>query len=354
MKISILSDTHFGVRNDNGLFLTSAKRFFDGVFFPTLEQRGISHIIHLGDLVDRRKYINFSTLEVLKKSFLEPLVAGGYFVDFLIGNHDVYYKNTNSLNALSELDIAAMTPKFRVFTGPYERTIDGSKVLYIPWINEENKDESFDYIRHSKAQICMGHLELTGYEMYKGSVSTHGYDKREFEKFDIVLSGHYHHRSTDGTVWYVGCPYEMTWADYHDPKGFHIFDTVTRELEFIENPNKMFSKFLYDDTDLAIEDVLAADYSEHKDTYVKLIVRNKTNPFIFDTVVEQFEKTGVFDLQIVEDNLNMDKEGDEDIISEAEDTPTILRKYVDSLKTPHADALAHYLTSLYNDALTVE
>ena len=38
------------------------------------------------------------------------------------------------------------------------------------------------------------------------------------------------------------------WSDYNCPKGFHIFDTDTRELERIENPLPIFKKLSYDDT----------------------------------------------------------------------------------------------------------
>ena len=79
-------------------------------------------------------------------------------------------------------------------------------------------------------------------------VMDHGWDKEEFKKFDIVMSGHYHHKSDDGQVYYLGTPYEIYWNDWEDPKGFHVFDTETRELERIVNPYNIFNKIYYNDS----------------------------------------------------------------------------------------------------------
>ena len=58
MKIALITDTHFGARNDSLLFLDFFRKFYENIFFPTLKERGIKEIIHLGDVVDRRKFIN--------------------------------------------------------------------------------------------------------------------------------------------------------------------------------------------------------------------------------------------------------------------------------------------------------
>ena len=147
----------------------------------------------------------------------------------------------------------------------------------------------------------------------------------------------------------------MTWSDYGDEKGFHVFDTDTRELTFVPNTYKMFHKLHYDDTDKQISEVVNIDFSVYSETFVKLIVRNKTNPYCFDMFVDKLEKAGVYNVQVVDDHFHMDMENDDDIISEAEDTLTILSKYVNQLDdSVDKQPLDILMRELYQEALSVE
>jgi predicted phosphodiesterase len=328
LKIALITDTHWGVRNDNLAFLDNSKLFLDNTFFPYLEKHGIRNVVHLGDLVDRRKYINYNTGNRLKNDFLDPLLGRNLDVHLIAGNHDTYFKNTNEINALREL-VYGKYP-FHIYDRYAETvTFDNLPILFIPWICDDNNKQILSKIADSGASVCAGHLEIQGFEMYRGSIVSHGSDRSLFGRFDMVLSGHYHHRSTDGTIFYLGSHGEFTWSDYDDPRGFHILDTETRELTFIENPYKMFKKVWYNDVD---ENFLNADvdYSSFKNTLLKVIVTNKTNPYWFDKFIENIESENPIDIQIVEDHLNLDLEDDMDIINEAESTLDIFKKYIDN------------------------
>ena len=183
----------------------------------------------------------------------------------------------------------------------------------------------------------------------------HGFDPKLFDKFDTVFSGHFHHKSSRGNIHYLGAPYEMTWSDYDDPRGFHIFDTKTRELTFVKNPNRIFHKIFYNDDELTIEDVMTLDFSVYKNCVIKVITKTKNNPHLFDVFIEKLEKAGVADLQAVEDHLNLNLELDDDIVEEAEDTLSILNKFVTQIadKNNHKN-LSKLLKDLYDEALTVE
>ena len=247
MKIALITDTHWGVRNDNIAFMDNSKKFLDEVFFPYLDANNVRTVVHLGDLVDRRKYINMQTATRLRIDFLDKLANRGLDVHMIAGNHDTYFKNTNSINALHELVVGKYN--FTIYDQlPKEVEFDSATVLMLPWICDENREVCLHKIKTTPAQIVMGHLELAGFEMYRGSIVSHGDDRHIFDRFDMVLSGHYHHRSSDGTIHYLGSHAEFTWSDYDDRKGFHILDTETRDLTFIENPYKMFAKVWYDDT----------------------------------------------------------------------------------------------------------
>jgi len=354
LKIAIITDTHWGVRNDNIAFMDNSKKFLDTIFFPYLEKNGINTVLHLGDLVDRRKYINIHTARRLREDFLEPLTAKALDVYIIAGNHDTYYKNTNEVNSLREL--VGLYPYIKIFDkAPKVVTFDNLPITLIPWICDENRKESIERIKSSGTEIAAGHLEIQGFEMYRGSIVSHGDDRSLFDRYDMVLSGHYHHRSSDGTVFYLGSHGEFTWSDYDDPRGFHILDTETRELTFIENPYKMFKKIWYNDLD---ENFLNKDidYSQYKNSIVKVIVTNKDNPLWFDKFIENIEGENPIEMQIVEDHLNLALEEDSDIINEAESTLDIFKKYIDGIdtKTVSKEKLEKKIVEIYNEALTVE
>jgi DNA repair exonuclease SbcCD nuclease subunit len=225
----------------------------------------------------------------------------------------------------------------------------------LPWICTDNWNDSWEAVKGSKSQVMMGHLELNGFEMHRGAFCDSGFDREEFRKFDQVFSGHFHHRSTEGNISYLGCPYEMTWSDFEDQKGFHVYDTETRELEFVPNPLQMFYKFNYDDSDMTIEGLDDIDFSIFDSTYIKLIVKNKKDPYLFDLFVDRIEKAGVQNLQIIEDVLNLDMDNEDGIIDEAKSTMEMLEGYVDQIETAVSKKkLKGLFHNLYSEALTLE
>ena len=353
MKVALVTDTHWGARNDSKVFAKYFSKFWKETFFPYIDKHNIDHIIHLGDIVDRRKYINYVTADNLKTDFINPLKQRKIKFWCIICNHDIYYRNSLEINALDQL--YGVDKNINLISKPKEITIDGCKLLLMPWICQNNWNDSWEAIKKSKSQIMMGHLELNGFEMHKGAVCETGLDLQEFSKFDMVLSGHFHHRSSSDNIYYLGAPYEITWSDYQDPKGFHIFDTQTRELEFIENPFNMFYKFMYNDSDMKIEDLDDIDLSTYENTYMKVIIQNKTNPYLFDLFVDRLTKVGVHNLQIIEDLFNLDIGNESDIIDEAKSTMEMLETYVEQIDTKVSKKkLKGLFQGLYNEALALE
>jgi DNA repair exonuclease SbcCD nuclease subunit len=352
LKIALLGDTHFGARGDSVHFHEYFKKFYDEVFFPYLEENNITHVIQLGDAFDRRKYINFNSLKLSKEYFFDRLNES-YTSYILVGNHDTYFKNTNDVNSLELL--LKQYSNINLITSPTEVEFDGLNILMLPWICPENEIESLNSLQTTRSPIAIGHFEIEGFEMHRGAICDKGLKPNIFDRFDSIYSGHFHTRSTQRNITYIGTPYEMTWSDFGENKGFAILDTSTRDVQYVSNPNKMFHKIWYNDMDMTMSDILAIDFSHFKDTIVKVIIKNKLNPVWFDMFIEKIEKAGVTDLQVVEDHLNLDLEDDQDIVSEAEDTLTILSKYVDQLELKvNKSKLDNLLRSLYNEALSME
>ena len=349
----ILGDCHFGARGDSLDFHKYFEKFYNEVLFPYLKANDIEVIFQMGDLFDRRKFINFNTLHLCREYFFDRCEILGIKVHTLLGNHDVAFKNTLEVNStgllLNEYNCVEYYDDFDTVE------FDGVNIDVVPWICDDNEKEIFQKMKESKSQICFGHFEIAGFEMDRGNVCDHGLDKKLLSKYDMVLSGHFHHKSTNGNITYVGTPYEMTWSDYSDPKGFHIFDTNTREMEFVRNPFTMFNKITYDDSDTDFEHWKNYDYNEKRNTYVKIVVLNKQNPFLFDHVIDNLYKAGVSDLSIVEDFNDLIVENDEEIINQAEDTMTILSKYIDNLEIDvRPEKLKTLIRELYVEALNTE
>ena len=353
MKIALINDTHAGARGDNPLFNEYFFKFWENTFFPYLEEHNIKQIIHLGDVVDRRKFINFVTLNSWRRRFFDVLKSNNIQMDVIVGNHDVTYKNTNEINAMNEL--FEHYENIDVLIEPNTLNYDGCKIAMVPWINSSNYEKTLDFLKNTEAQVCFGHFEIAGFEMDRGNICHTGMDKSLFDRFDTVLSGHFHHKSSSGNITYLGNQYEITWADYNDPRGFHVFDTETRELTFVQNPNRMFHKITYDDGATDFDYWKAYDYLSLKDSYVKVVVLNKQNPYLFDNVIDNLYKAGVGDISIVEDFTETIVENDQELIDQAEDTMTILSKYIDNL-TLNVDnvKLKNLMKELYVEALTTE
>jgi hypothetical protein len=347
MKIALLNDTHWGARNDSPAFINYFNRFYDEVFFPYLQENNINTLIHLGDVVDRRKFINHNTAYNFKLKFWDKIEQLKIDTHILLGNHDTYYKNTNTVNALQNLNLPQNT---KIYTSHDTVSFEGLEILLLPWICDDLTETTLHAIDNSTAQIVMGHLEIKGFEMHKGHLNEQGLDKNLFKRFEKVISGHFHKKSDDGHIYYLGSPYEITWSDYKCPKGFHIFDTQTRELTRIPNPLRVHKKLIYNDK---TEDYSKKNLKDFENTFVKLFISNKTDTDMFDKFVEKFHnEINVHELNIIEDlSSDITSSVREDILEQGEDTLTFLGNYIEQIDTTlDRNKLKKFVKELYVEA----
>ena len=318
MKVAIITDTHYGARKGSKFLHDYFEKFYDDVFFPTLEAEGINTVIHMGDAFDSRKSIDYQSLEWAKRVVFDRLEK--YDVHMIVGNHDCYYKNTNDVNS-PELLLQTYS-NIKTYSKVTEVTIHNLNILFIPWINAENFEDTINAIKISNSKCTMGHLELNGFRAHRGHIMEEGMDGKLFEKFDRVFSGHYHTRSDDGRIFYLGNPCEMFWNDVNDTRGFTIFDTETLTHTPVNNPYKLFYNIYYEDTNHKLFNT-----TEYKNKIVKVIVRKKSKPKEFEKFIDKLYSAGVQDLKIIE-NFEI-KESEEFEISEDENTLSILNRYID-------------------------
>ena len=344
MKVAIITDTHYGARKGSKYLHDYFELFYKNVFFPALEEHGIDTVIQMGDVFDSRKSIDYQSFEWAKRVVFEPLKK--YNVHAIVGNHDCYYKNTNDTNSPQLL--LQSYPNVKTYQEITEAQIGNLQVLFIPWINAENFESSVNTIKVSNSKCAMGHLELNGFRAHRGHTMEEGMDSTLFEKFDRTFSGHYHTRSDNGKIFYLGNPYEMFWNDVNDSRGFAIFDTETLEHYHIDNPYRLFYNIYYEDTPYQ-----TFDFSEYESKIVKVIVRKKTKPKLFEKFLDKLYSVGVQDLKIVE---NFDIQESEDFeVTEEESTMSILNRYIDESEFElDKNIIKGIFQKLYQQACEVE
>lgn len=344
-------------RSGSSHFAKFFNRFFDKLYAYMLEN-GITQIYQLGDLFDQRQQLNLKTFYQCKPHWFDPLEEYGFTMHTLIGNHDITLRESLEINTQeSVLQQYIRTGAVKVYKEPtFHKVDDHVSFDIIPWICTENKESVREFIsRKNPADFCLGHFEINGACMYKGIQSTghDGLPTNMFEKYEGVLSGHYHTRSfleigdTGKLINYIGTPYELTWMDAHDQRGFTVLDTEKRTLEFIPTTETMFRKVYYRGENPIVE--------EHEVTgkFVKLIVEKKGDLYQYDSFINTLRSWSPYDLAIVEniDGLTNGEIGDDENL-DIEDTVTIIAKYIDSLQTDiDKNKVKDYINGLYIEAL---
>ena len=346
MKCAIITDQHFGARKGSKFFHEYFLKFYNEVFFPTLERESIKCVLDLGDTFDHRRQIDLWALDWAKTNYYDRLRDLGVDVYTVVGNHTAYYKNTNEVNTVSLL--LREYDNVVSISSAAEHVIDGRKILFLPWINDENRKETYNAIDSSDAEIAMGHLELNGCRAHRRHVQEEARDDiRLIQKFKKVFSGHYHTRSDDGKVFYLGNPYEMFWNDVNDCRGFHIFDTETLEHTPVNNPNRMFYNIYYEDQPHQLFDV-----TEYQNKICKVIVRQKSDAKEFEKFIDKITSVAT-EVKIIENFVLEENEDFE--VEESENTMSILNRYIDESETElDKNIIKGLFESIYREACEVE
>ena len=343
MKLLLITDQHFGVRNDNKHFINHYKKFYGKVVIPFIKAHNIEHIFCLGDTFDKRKSINFNSLDECREMWFDPLREMGVRMDMLVGNHDIYYKNTLRVNAPDEL--LGEYHNIHVIKEPTNITYDDLDVLCLPWICDDNLEETFRAIKQSKSTVCMGHLELNGFEAHPGHVMERGMDHSVFKKFKKVFTGHYHSKSHKDNIYYLEIPTNFTGMTSDVKEAFHVFDTTTLKTTHYRNPFDVFVKLYYNNG------VSLPNERDVEGTFVKLIVEDKGDYAKFDYAVKRLQDMNIADLKIVED-LSIAGTGVD--VLETEDTLTLLDTYIDEIDLQVSkDNVKSVMRSLYMEASAI-
>jgi DNA repair exonuclease SbcCD nuclease subunit len=342
-RVALLTDTHLGTRNNSLTFLNWQLKFYEECFFPYCAANGIKHLLHLGDAFDRRSETNHLIFEQWDRRMFSMWSEMFEQVHFVIGNHDTYYKNTNRINAPERF--LSHYSNFRFYSGPVEMNLLGARTLIIPWVCEENEKDVLWMLDSSMSDLVVGHLEIVGGQMSRSAENLNaGFQPSVFSKFKQVLSGHYHLRSTKGNINYLGSPTASRWDEAPDSRGFHILDTDSLQLEFVENVYNPFVRIVYRDTGIG-------SIPEVQDRVVRLVVEEKSSETEYLKFLEAIQEQRPASFEAQEQPSELERvEG----VDESLDLFSLMDLYVDRGQFDGSKPeLKGLLRDLYQEALSL-
>ena len=349
-KVLIIGDLHIGARNNSTTFLEFMRSYFTKELYPLIEAEGVTHVIQLGDTLDKRKSIDFTVSAFLIKEWFSWFDDHDVQLWSVIGNHDTYYKSTNEVSGVKQYE-----PLFRnvhIVDEPTVLELGKTKFHLVPWVSPENKDRMEEYIAQAASEdgyrILCGHFELAGFLINRSFTSPHGTIETEaLQGFDQVLSGHYHTPSINGNIEYVGTPYALTWSDYGDRKKVVLLspddpehtrqDVVTRET--------LFHKVVFQDG------MDASKLGLPKKAFLKVIIQEQStmaDVFVND-LMDLYDPS---QCQVIDmSSADAEETTDELDILELDDPFQILMKSIESIGDPFISA---ELLSIYKEAQSME
>lgn len=356
MKLTLISDIHLGVKNNSEDFLNDIKKFFATDLCDVIEKENSDYLVIAGDLFDNMQTINilvkYTAIEIIN-NLLNKFKTLKIII--LIGNHDVYYKNTLEVTSVGMF--VKFDPRVEVVTQIKKFSFGDCKAVLVPWLIEGGRNKAiFDKIiqkykdtNEKQFDLCIGHFNTIGFEVVRGVVSKHGYEVNDFKAFETVFSGHYHIRNKKDNFQYLGCPYEITWNDWGDKKGITVFDTDTKQTTFYENTTS--SKHIV--VKLSLLESGKITEEDLKNKVIRLVIDTNISPDKKLDFINLVEKTSR-DFSIIDETPSTEAE-DIEIDEEKISSPlSLLEEYTISVQVPEnidKDKLKLKLISLYEKAM---
>ncbi len=343
-NIIFLGDTHFALRNSNVEHHEYMALFFAD-FFNFIDKTKIKNIVQTGDLFDVRKSINVWAINQFRTMFLDEITKRNIKLYVLVGNHDIYYRESIKINTIREMltDYQALNPDIlTIIDEPTNINIAGEKFLICPWVCKENEVIIDEMIKSTDAKYCIGHFEFNGFEMQKGQTIKTKWDHKQYDKFDMVISGHYHHKSKKDNVIYVGTPYQITWSDYNDDKGFWVFDSG--KMYFCKNKHTIFNRIEYS------EDFVPESESI-KNKYVQVIVRSRPDKKKFNSFLDSLHLMSPHEVKVRE--VFSEEFSSETMHHDVKNTESIIKEFIEcSVIELDKQKMIEIMNQLYKEVIS--
>jgi len=342
----IIGDMHTSIKAGNQaqqeIFHTYFKNFLKDIF-AYVDKNKVKTLVLLGDVFDVRKHLNLWAADWFIKNFRDECVFRGLHVIVIIGNHDIFYRESIAVN--SPLMMLQDHPDtFTLVMEPTELNVDGMDCLFVPWICNENRREVMGAIRNTSADYLFGHFEFDGFEMQKGQLAKAELKHTDFNRFKKIISGHYHHRSFQDNVIYTGTPWELTWQDCDDEKG--VYELKDGQFEWIKNPYTMFGKIVYNEMNKPAAEKITGKY-------IKLQVLERVDKKKFNSFMDFVYGCGPIDV-IIEEDLR-EEFTSQIVLDQMKSTIQFLHDYIDKSDLElDKDEMKATMNELYNEAMAEE
>lgn len=350
MLIALITDLHFDLRGGSQYFLDKYREFFEKQFFPYLKQHNITTVLIGGDTWENRKSITVNALHHAKDMFFDKLLENDITVYSILGNHDVVFKNTNTINSMNFIEDTYSN--FNLVYTNSVLTFDDVKIGLVSWLTKDNYDNQIDFIKTTDCNYLLGHFEINGFELTKGHYHENGLQQSLFKGFDEVWSGHFHIRNKIGNIQYLGNPFQTNRGDIGYDRGFSVFDTDTKSLTFIKNEYNIYDSIHYNN-DI---DITTFNFNGYTNKIVIVYVYSlmDTNSDLLNLFIDKLNKVA-YKVEVEETKtLNINNVSIDDI--DVKSHTDIIIEYVDNVleDTTNLNDVKNIMLERYNECLNIE
>jgi len=344
-EIGIFSDPHYGVHRNSETWhkiaLNHAKWAAE-----QFKARSIKDIIIPGDIFHDRNDIAVNTLHNVTDIFD---CLRDFNIIITVGNHDAFYKDKSDINSVS---ILRGWSNITVVDKLVVLEMHGRKIALCPWGQNIEEVPACDLI--------VGHFEINSFKMNSFKVCTNGLKASDLtSRAKLTITGHFHHREerkyNEGTILYVGCPYQQDWGDYGTTKGLYTLDLDTLKYEFVENNiSPRYNKVRY-------SELASGTYTPESlrgficGNIVKFFIDKPLEPNTVDTIIRK-----LVSIKPVEFTIEYDYSQSSMINSEEVNTKDFnisvdnsISEFIDLLDIKYKDKVKSYVTELYHKSLKI-
>lgn len=228
----IITDTHFGRKNNSINFLRSQMTFFDQLIqkISKIPVGTRFDIVHCGDIFESRSTVGVYILDSVMDMFRNMIktamkINKNNRLIFVAGNHDFYSPVGDTVNTLDAL-LSQLAFEGNVITVSKKeiRDPEDPSILYVPWFRWNNNIDNIDF---SEVKVVFTHTDLHEYK-----------NDPRIPQDTFVLSGHIHgmRRYRDNKFINIPTPYGLDFSDVNDDnKGAFILNSKMQLKSFLVN-----------------------------------------------------------------------------------------------------------------------